>query len=599
MHRIRRVFDDLHPIDAREIQQVQQLLRDQFPGVDKDEVDQLPERLRNPSKQQLRSFLYVSDNANGIVRGFALISHEPSIRFWFLDYIAASLRGTGGGIGGALYSRIREEAAESDALGLFFECPPDDPEALADRSLLKQNIARLRFYERFGVRPLNANEYHAPIKPGQLDLPYLMYDDLDRGKALRLKDARAVVRAILERKYADVCSPAYVEKVVASFRDDPVVQRPFRYIKDEQSGGAAGLETKTTRVCITLLVNDKHDIHHVRDRGYVEAPARIPAIQSELEKTGLFRNVAPRDFGERHIRAVHDSGFVDYLKRACQSVPAGKSVYPYVFPIRNQARPPKELSVRAGYYCIDTFTPLNANVFPAAKRAVDCSLTAAEELLKGERLAYALVRPPGHHAERRSFGGFCYFNNAAIAAHYLTRDGTVVILDIDYHHGNGQEDIFYDRRDVLTISIHGHPRFAYPYFSGFEDDRGSGGAEGFNINFPLPETVDGERFQSTLKRALAKVREFAPRFLIVAIGLDTAKGDPTGTWTLGARDFEQNGRMIGALNLPTLCVQEGGYRTRTLGVNARSFLVGLADGHFALDQASGAKRKPKTGRRTT
>jgi len=594
MLRIRRVFDDLLPIDAREIVQIQRMLRDQFPGIDAEEIDTLPDKLRNPLKHRFRSFLYVSDDISGNVRGFALVSHEPEIRFWFLDYIAASLRGTGGGVGGALYTRVREEAASGDAVGLFFECPPDDPEDLADGSLLKQNIARLRFYERFGARPLTENEYHASIEPGQLDMPFLMYDDLDHGRPLARRKARQVVRAILERKYADICPPAYIAKVVASFRDDPIPVRAFRYHTPGDGNKAPSTKPGLLRACVALVVNDKHDIHHVRDRGYVEAPVRIAAIQGEIAKSGLFRAVPPRDFGERHIRDVHDAGFVEYLKRACRSLPPGKSVYPYVFPIRNQARPPKDLSLRAGYYCIDTFTPLNYNAFPAAKRAVDCTLTAADELLKGERLAYALVRPPGHHAERRAFGGFCYFSNAAIAAHFLTQHGNVAILDIDYHHGNGQEDIFYGRRDVLTISIHGHPGFAYPYFSGFEDDRGSGRATGFNVNFPLPESVDGERFRATLKRALAQVRTFAPRFLVVALGLDTAKGDPTGTWTLRARDFEQNGRLIGQLNLPTLVVQEGGYRTRTLGVNARAFFVGLADGHFGLVGPPAAKRpEPK------
>jgi acetoin utilization deacetylase AcuC-like enzyme len=268
---------------------------------------------------------------------------------------------------------------------------------------------------------------------------------------------------------------------------------------------------------------------------------------------------------------------VQYFRRACELAPEGKSVYPYVFPIRNVARPPKEMLVRAGYYCIDTFTPINRNAFPAARRAVDCTLTAADELLKGRRIAYALVRPPGHHAEHRSFGGFCCFNNAAVAAQHLSQHGTVAILDIDYHHGNGQQEIFYQRRDVLTVSIHGDPDFAYPYFTGFEDERGSGPGKGFNVNLVLPEVQDGTQYRRALERALRLIGDFDPAFLIICLGLDPAKGDPTGTWLLTASDFEANGRMIGALGLPTLVVQEGGYRTRTLGVNARRFLQGLID----------------------
>lgn len=178
------------------------------------------------------------------------------------------------------------------------------------------------------------------------------------------------------------------------------------------------------------------------------------------------------------------------------------------------------------------------------------------------------------------FGGFCYFNSAAVAAHDLSRLGRVAILDLDYHHGNGQQDIFYARDDVLTVSIHGHPRFAYPYFTGFPDEQGEGAGRGYNLNLPLPERVDGERYGEALGQALARVKRFAPAVLVVCLGLDTGKGDPTGTWSLGARDFHENGRRVGALGLPTLVVQEGGYRTRTLGANARNFLSGLHKGAF-------------------
>jgi len=295
----------------------------------------------------------------------------------------------------------------------------------------------------------------------------------------------------------------------------------------------------------------------------------------------LFQRLAPIEFPERHITAVHDADFVHYIRRACREAPENKSLYPYVFPIRNKARPPKERSVLAGYYCIDTFTPLNRNAYSAARHGADCALTAARQILGGRRLAYALVRPPGHHAERRSFGGFCYLNNNAIAAHYLSRHGRVAILDIDYHHGNGQQDIFYRRSDVLTVSIHGHPEFAYPYFTGFREEVGEGEGEGYNFNLLLPERTDAVKYRRTLAEALGRIEAYAPEFLVVALGLDTAKGDPTGTWSLTAKDFEVNGRLIGELSLPTLVIQEGGYRSRTLGTNARSFFAGLAASLFA------------------
>lgn len=574
MLRIRQVIDDLLPIDQREIAQVQEILRDRFPAIPAADIDGLAEKLRNPFKHKFQSVLFVADDSQGNVRGFALVMHDPVLRFWFLDYIAAGALGAGGGIGGALYQRVRESAAATKPIGLFFECGPDDPAEVADPAILKQNMARLRFYARYGALPLINNAYRTPTTPGQTELPFLMYDDLDSGKPLRRDDARTVVRAILQRKYGDICTPRYINQIVASFADDVIPTRK------PKSAGAPPRDTPLNPrgPAIPLVINDKHDIHHIRERGYVEAPARIAAIKKELDASGLFRAVKPRDFGDKPILATHDKGYVEYLRRACAKVPAGTSVYPYVFPIRNQARPPKDLTVRAGYYCIDTFTPLNPNAFPAAKRGVDCTLTAAEEILRGDRLAYALVRPPGHHAETRSYGGFCYFSNCAIAAQYLSRHGRVAILDIDYHHGNGQEEIFYNRDDVLTISIHGHPSFAYPYFSGFEDDVGAGPGEGFNVNYAMPEHVDGERYRRTLRKAIARIEQFRPRFLVIALGLDPAKGDPTGTWTLEPADFAENGKLIGAMRLPTLVVQEGGYRTRTLGVNARRFFEGVVAG---------------------
>jgi acetoin utilization deacetylase AcuC-like enzyme len=384
-----------------------------------------------------------------------------------------------------------------------------------------------------------------------------------------------VVRAILERKYGDLCPPEYVEKVLASFRDDPVRLREPRYTRRTPALRSAAFAVPGP---VRMVVNDRHDIHHVRERGYVEAPVRVSSILRQLDGSGLVQRIEPRAWPESWITAVHDPGLVDYLRRACAAAPEGKSIYPYIFPIRNAARPPRDLAVQAGYWCIDTFTPIHCNAYPAARRAVDCTLTAADEILAGRRFAYALVRPPGHHAERRVFGGFCYFNNAAIAAHFLSAHGRIALLDVDYHHGNGQQDIFWERSDVLTVSLHGHPAFAYPYFSGFAEERGAGPGEGFNLNLPLPELVDGAAYRPALEHALERIAAFQPLILIVALGLDPAKGDPTGTWLLTARDFAANGRMIGALGLPTLVVQEGGYRTRTLGLNARSFFEGFLAG---------------------
>jgi acetoin utilization deacetylase AcuC-like enzyme len=371
--------------------------------------------------------------------------------------------------------------------------------------------------------------------------------------------------------------------VVASFQDDPVRLRSPRYGADQQSVPFSGPGIKE----IALTVNDRHDIHHVHQRGYVESPARIGRILTALETSGLFDRVTVKNFPEAHITAVHDKAMVTYFKRACALLPQGKSIYPYVFPQRNRTRPPKELPVRAGYYCIDTFTPLNSNAYLAARRAVDCALTAAREILSGRRLAYALVRPPGHHAGRSTFGGFCYFNSAAVAAQYLSMHGPVAVLDIDYHHGNGTQDIFYERADVFTQSIHGHPRLAYPYFTGFSWERGQGPGKGKNQNHPLPEQVDGRLYLRVLDRALARIRRFKPLCVVVSLGLDTAKNDPTGSWNLSPRDLDAVGRRIGSLGLPCLVVQEGGYRIPSLGTNALAFFQGLYTGLKSRTKTSG------------
>ena len=195
-------------------------------------------------------------------------------------------------------------------------------------------------------------------------------------------------------------------------------------------------------------------------------------------------------------------------------------------------------------------------------------------------MAYALVRPPGHHAERKYFGGFCYLNSNAVAANYLSKKGKVVILDIDYHHGNGQQNIFYKRDDVYTISIHGDPLYAYPNFTGFADERGAEKGEGYNLNIPLKKGTDGKNYRKALNLAIQEIKKFNPTFLVIALGLDTAQGDPTGTWLLSSQDFVENGKMLAKLNLPTLIVQEGGYKTRDLGINARHFFEGLWEGYY-------------------
>jgi len=574
MFRIRRIFDDSLPVDREAVAQVQDMLRHRFDALSDSEIRALPAKLGNPLKYRFRTILFVAERKHDVA-GFALMQHAPDLGFCYLDFLSVQPGKAGGGVGGALYERVRAEASVLGCSGLFFECLPGDPHLCREQALRAENRSRLKFYERHGARVIAGTRYETPLAPGDDCPPHLLFDDLGKGRALGRDKARSTVRAILERKYGRRCPPGYIDEVVNSFSDDPVRLKEPRYAI---GGAPTFLSAGLPPAAISLAVSDNHDIHHVHERGYVESPVRINAILKRLEPMGLFERLPVRHFAEEHILAVHDKRFVRYLKKVCTGLSGKQSIYPYVFPVRNAARPPRELPVRAGYFCIDTFTPLNENAFLAAKRAVDCALTCAEDLLSGRRIAYALVRPPGHHAERRVFGGFCYFNSGAVAANHLSRYGKVAVLDIDYHHGNGTQDIFYERPEVLTVSIHGHPSFAYPYFSGFTDEKGAGAASGTNANYPLRENVDGKTYAQTLGKALSRIVRFSPTFLVVCLGLDTAKGDPTGTWSLTPEDFKRNGRMIGQLRLPTLVVQEGGYKIPSLGANAAHFFSGLAHG---------------------
>ena len=580
MIRIRRIFDDTLPSDKQALRSVQAIQRGSFRLLHQEEIDKLPDLLTKGIHFGFRTILFVAEDERRVVNGFATLLHFADLHFCLLDFISVTPKASGRGLGSALYERVREEALWLGSTGLFFEALPDDPELCPDPDVLRENRLRLRFYERYGARPIVGTAYETPLHEEDTCPPYLVYDPLDSEKPLRRARARAVVKAILERKYAGTCPRPYVAKVLASFTEDPVRLREPKYRRKETTASSPMRPQPWDRR-IAVVVNDRHDIHHVRERGYVEAPVRVRRIADVLDPLPIQERVEARHFPDRHVEAMHDREFTAYLKKVCYKVGSTRSVYPYVFPLRNAARPPRDLPIRAGYYCIDTFTPLNRNAYLAARRAVDCGLTAAEEILKGRRIAYALVRPPGHHAERRAFGGFCYFNTAAIAANLLSNQGRVAVLDVDYHHGNGTQNLFFTRSDVLTVSIHGHPGFAYPYFSGFREETGEGEGAGFNRNFPLQERVDGEMYRNVLLRALRLIEDFAPMFLVVALGLDTAKGDPTGTWSLTARDLHANGRMVGGMRLPTLLVQEGGYKIRSLGTNARGFLEGLWEGWFA------------------
>lgn len=585
MLRIRKLQDTTSPANREAIAQVQAILRAQFPLAQAADLAKIPRQLEDPLAHGYRSVLWVADTPLGQVRGFAMMLHLPDVDAALLEYVSTAPGAHGGGgLGGALYETVRDEALSLGVSGLFFECLVDEPALISDAAALRQNIARLRFYERYGARPLLNNDYAKPGHAGDENVYFLMLDPLDAPSGLRRDKVQAVVRALLQRKYASLMSAAEIADCVASFAD------PIAQLRAPRYRPKAVAARRPRHPGIALVVNEGHDIHHVRDRGYVEAPVRIAVILDELDKTGLFHRLMPRHAPDALIHAVHARPMVDYLRSASAKLPPGKSIYPVVFPVRNWQRPPKDIEAQVGYYGTDTFTPLNRNVWPAARGAVDCAVTAAQSLFEGFELAYALVRPPGHHAERRVYGGFCYLNNAAVAAHYLSRFGRVAVLDLDYHHGNGQQDIFYTRDDVFTVSVHGAPPAAYPYCAGFADERGDGPGLGYNLNLPLPDRITAERYRETLARALKAIRRFAPQYVVVALGLDTAQADPTGTWPLKAPDFAANGALLGALGVPTLVVQEGGYRTRTLGINARQFFEGLWRTHPAGAAREGERR---------
>lgn len=590
MFQIRPIYDNLLPANQAAVRRVQDIFRANFAAV-AEYADKIPDLLQEPFAFGYRSLLLVAEDGHGGVRGFSLFLHFPELRASFLDFLAVDRERRGGGVGGALYEATREYLRQLGSRGLYMEVLPDDPAVVADAATLKENRARLKFYEHYGVRPVAGTEYETPVGDDPA-APYLLFDGLGRKSPLRRSEARAAVRLLLRRKYSHLVDQAYIEQVVESFLDDPVRIRAPRYVAgSEESAVAVG----TLRRQFAVVAGDNHQIHRVADRGYVERPARVGALRKAAEQSGLFVPVPVRHFGEAVLRTVHASDFLTYLKVVCKGIPDNRAVYPYVFPVRHPERRPKELAVRAGYYCIDTFTPLCESAYTAAREAVDTVLTAAEEIRQGRhRVAYAICRPPGHHAERRTFGGFCYFCNGAIAAQRLSADGRVAILDVDYHHGNGAQDIFYPRKDVLTVSLHGHPNFAYPYFSGFADETGEGEGKGFNLNLPLAEDTGEAAYLGTLETALDRIRRFDPLYLVLAVGFDVLQGDPTGTFSLRPPAMAAIGRRVAALGRPVLVVQEGGYSLRNLRQGALHLFRGLAEGLAGLP----VKPLPQRGKTT-
>ena len=288
MFRIRRIYDDILPINQEALRQIKEIMRTQFDDISEKEVESIGEKLRNPSKQQFRSILFEAESLRRKVLGFALLLHEPRLQFCFLDWIATTGARIGGGLGGALYEQVRMEASVLGARGLFFECLPDDFENCPQESLLKGNRSRLRFYERYGARPLIKTEYETPVNPGDTCMPHLVFDGLDRSERPSRDFTSKAVRALLKRKYAEYCPPGYVNRVVASIKDDPVQLRPFRYVKPEAV--KTGIESRSAEQ-IALIINDQHGSKppiHGMTLGYEVKEQDVERIRKLVEITGFF-----------------------------------------------------------------------------------------------------------------------------------------------------------------------------------------------------------------------------------------------------------------------------------------------------------------------
>lgn len=301
-----------------------------------------------------------------------------------------------------------------------------------------------------------------------------------------------------------------------------------------------------------------------------EAPGRFDAIRTALETAGTFTFEEPSKPSEECIAPVHDAGYITYLREASAEAkkardPAAKQLWPTVFPFGPNPRATGPRALR-GQFCFDTYTPILPGTFAAALGGANAAARAADLVAEStEQSVYVLTRPPGHHAEPNRCGGYCYFNNTAVAAQRLSKLGKVAVLDLDVHHGNGTQHIFYERADVFTASIHGDPAALYPYFSGFADETGTGAGIGANLNIPLPPGTGVKDYRSALATALDTVGKFKPAFLVFAFGADTHEADPLGGFKLPTKFFAEMGAAVRELNLPTVVVQEGGYNLATLG----------------------------------
>jgi acetoin utilization deacetylase AcuC-like enzyme len=337
-----------------------------------------------------------------------------------------------------------------------------------------------------------------------------------------------------------------------------------------------------------LFLSPYHKLHATQDFPPFEGPAVLEQpkrIENIYE--GLCRVTSPElettlDFGDSVVGRVHPAEYIRFLSTAFEIERTHDSGHNWVIP---ENFPPKQVryrsqhfNIRKGLHLTDTFTQIFAKTYQAAYWAAQASANAAEALTHGARLSYALVRPPGHHAYAEQAGGFCFLNNAAIAARQLQTHANysrVAILDIDFHHGNGTQEIFYSDPSVFFCSIHGHPDFAYPYVSGHGSERGEGTGEGTNVNLCLERGADTSPYLAALELALSKIETYKPQALVLSLGFDIAQGDPYGGFEITPSGFREIGAILRAVNLPMAIIQEGGYRFDTLAENTEAFFSGL------------------------
>jgi len=335
--------------------------------------------------------------------------------------------------------------------------------------------------------------------------------------------------------------------------------------------------------------SDRHHLHHGKTelidglmQPCFEMPQRADNVLARLQAVQLGEVHPPQAFGLVPVLRVHDAGFVQFLSSAWDEWTATGRTHdalPLVWPVRGLRadRIPHDIDGKMGYYAMDAGVPITAGTWTAVQDSADVALSGAHLLHGGARGAFSLCRPPGHHAAAAFMGGYCYLNNAAIAAQYLCDQGAarVAILDVDYHHGNGTQSIFYRRADVLFASIHADPRVEYPSFLGYADETGADQGEGFNHNYPLPHGTGWDTYGAALADAIGKITAFAPDALVVSLGVDTFEKDPISAFKLRQQDYLRMGEAIGRLRLPSLFVMEGGYAIDDIGINAVNVLSGF------------------------